>query len=89
MSRDNYYQQKWTVESFTTRGKEYVVSLTRAGEWQCSCPVWKFRRQICKHILAIQDNRDVIDRRRQERPTEEPRILLDDSGRMQGFADSL
>jgi len=29
---------------------DYIVSETLNGEWQCSCPVWKFRRRQCHHI---------------------------------------
>ena len=31
----------------------YVVSKHREGHWACSCPVWKFRRQQCKHIARV------------------------------------
>jgi len=35
---------------------EYLVSETEEGEWQCSCPQWKFRRQECKHIRKVRAN---------------------------------
>ena len=34
----------------------YIVSETLDGEWQCSCPHWKFRRQECSHIRKAQAN---------------------------------
>lgn len=48
------YQKRWKVQSFTSGGA-YVVALTRDGEWQCSCPHWKFRRPEggCKHIRRV------------------------------------
>jgi hypothetical protein len=42
----------WDVESDSS-DKIYRVSLGDNEEWGCSCPVWKFRRQECKHILKI------------------------------------
>jgi len=35
---------------------KYIVAETLDGEWQCSCPVWKFRRQQCHHIRKAQMN---------------------------------
>lgn len=31
----------------------YTVSRHRDGHWGCSCPVWKFKRQECKHIDEV------------------------------------
>jgi len=36
----------------------YIVSETIDGEWQCSCPAWKFRRKQCHHIKKAQENPD-------------------------------
>jgi hypothetical protein len=44
--------KKWNVESESGKGS-YVVSLSDQNEWGCSCPVWKFRRQECKHIRRV------------------------------------
>lgn len=35
---------------------KYIVSETLDGEWQCSCPAWKFRRKQCHHIRKAQQN---------------------------------
>jgi len=43
----------WDVESDSS-DTVYRVSISDNEEWGCSCPVWKFRRQICKHILKVQ-----------------------------------
>jgi len=34
----------------------YTVALTEDGEWQCSCPVWIYRRRECKHIRKVKEN---------------------------------
>ncbi len=31
----------------------YTVSLGDDGTYGCSCPVWKFRREECKHISEV------------------------------------
>lgn len=46
--------KKWNVQSHSGNG-EYIVSLDEEGNYGCSCPVWKFRRIECKHILEIKD----------------------------------
>jgi hypothetical protein len=43
--------KKWEVEG--NSGSIWVVSVSDQNEWGCSCPVWKFRRQTCHHILDI------------------------------------
>jgi len=35
---------------------EYIVAETEEGEWQCSCPHWKFRREECGHIRKAKAN---------------------------------
>jgi len=47
--------KKWNIESESGNGN-YVVSLSDENEWGCSCPVWKFRRQECKHIKRVKLN---------------------------------
>ena len=51
------YIAQWDVESHTTPGKHYTVSLKHDHTWQCSCPQWKFRRKECKHIIEIKTSR--------------------------------
>jgi len=36
--------------------RQYIVSETTTGDWECSCPVWKFRRKECKHIKKVKAN---------------------------------
>ena len=47
------YLRKVKVESFSNPGKFYIVAETEDGEWQCSCPVWIYRRKQCKHIQRV------------------------------------
>jgi hypothetical protein len=42
----------WDVESDSS-DTIYRVSVSDNEEWGCSCPVWKFRRVECKHIMKI------------------------------------
>jgi hypothetical protein len=46
--------KKWQVNG--SNGHVWTVSKSKTGEWGCSCPVWKFRRQECHHILSVKDN---------------------------------
>lgn len=49
--------KSWDVEAWSSsKGemKTYRVSIGVHGEWGCSCPHWKFRRECCKHIQEIQ-----------------------------------
>jgi hypothetical protein len=44
--------RKWSVTK-EANGKQYVVSEADDGSWGCSCPVWTFKRQFCKHINLV------------------------------------
>jgi len=56
---NDYYIRKWEVPSFTNPDKIYTVSLTKNGEYQCSCPQWIFRRKECKHIKMIRERENI------------------------------
>lgn len=46
--------ERWSVPSHSNPKKDpYVVARTAEGEWGCSCPHWKFRRKICRHIREV------------------------------------
>jgi len=34
----------------------WTVGIDKDGNYGCSCPVWKFKRQECKHIKSVKDN---------------------------------
>jgi len=54
MSNDKWIK-KWEVESKSS-GNIYVVAQDKDGNYGCSCPVWKFKRQECKHIRQIKES---------------------------------
>jgi len=45
--------KKWEVEG--SRGAKHIVSLSDDGTYGCSCPcpVWKYKRKDCKHVLRV------------------------------------
>lgn len=59
------YLKKWQIPSENDENKTYTVSLTDKNTFACSCPVWIFRRQECKHIArvkrAVENNEDISE----------------------------
>jgi hypothetical protein len=53
MPRVDRWKQRWYVQSHSNPGIQYVVAIDVDKVWGCSCPVWKFRREECKHIKEI------------------------------------
>ena len=47
------WKKSWIVPSTSNPNTKYVVSLSTEGQYGCSCPVWKFRREQCKHIQSV------------------------------------
>lgn len=45
--------KRWKVPSESDASKTYTVAEDTEGNYGCSCPVWKFRRQECKHIARV------------------------------------
>jgi hypothetical protein len=45
--------QKWEIQG--SRGDIYTVARDADGNFGCSCPVWKFKREECKHIRQVKD----------------------------------
>jgi hypothetical protein len=44
---------RWKVESSSGEGT-YTVSQAEDGSFGCSCPQWRFRKQlVCKHIVEV------------------------------------
>ena len=43
---------KWSVPG-SKPGVNWTVAVDNKGEFGCSCPVWKFKRKECKHIIRI------------------------------------
>lgn len=57
------YIKKWEIPSEKDSNKFYTVSLTDKNTFACSCPIWIFKRQECKHIQrvkkALENNEDI------------------------------
>jgi hypothetical protein len=47
------YTRRFEVDSFTHSGQHYVVALNLNGNWECSCPVYIYRRRQCKHVDLV------------------------------------
>lgn len=49
---------KWIEKYEVPKSKgtgSWIVSKSDTGQWGCSCPVWKFKREECKHIGAVKE----------------------------------
>jgi hypothetical protein len=44
---------RWSVQSESDPTKFYTVARSEEGDFGCSCPQWKFRHIICKHIEGV------------------------------------
>lgn len=47
--------KRWEVPKSSGDGN-WIVAIDKDGNYGCSCPVWKFKRQECHHILEIKQN---------------------------------
>jgi len=43
--------KRWKVNG--SNGNVWIVAQDQEGNYGCSCPVWKFRRQECHHIKQV------------------------------------
>jgi len=48
--------KKWEIEG--SNGHIWIVAVDKDGNYGCSCPVWKFKRQECHHIIQIKSNQE-------------------------------
>ena len=53
MKIDKWFK-RWKVKG--SNGNDWTVAIDKDGNYGCSCPVWKFRREKCHHILQIKQN---------------------------------
>lgn len=53
MSNDKWVE-KWEIEG--SNGHIWIVAKDREGNYGCSCPVWKFKRRECHHILKVKNS---------------------------------
>ena len=47
--------KRWHVPKSSGEGA-WTVAVDRLGNWGCSCPIWKFKRLECHHIISIKAN---------------------------------
>jgi len=50
--KNDKWIKRFKVKSSSGNGY-YIVAIDKEGNYGCSCPVWKFRRQECHHIRLI------------------------------------
>ena len=46
--------KRWDVPG--SNGKAWRVAVDKDGNYGCSCPRWKFKREECHHILLVKQN---------------------------------
>lgn len=44
--------KRWQVPKSSGEGT-WTVAIDREGNYGCSCPIWKFKRQECHHIKLV------------------------------------
>lgn len=54
MKKDKWIK-RWPVRNSKNTGN-WIVAIDADGNYGCSCPVWKFKRQECKHIRFIKEH---------------------------------
>ena len=47
--------KRWEVPKSSGDGN-WIVAIDKDGNYGCSCPIWKFKRQECHHILEVRQN---------------------------------
>ena len=63
------YITKAFIRSFSKQDKQYTIKRDAEGIYSCNCPAWIFKheedeqgRRICKHLRAILEHEDTIDK---------------------------
>jgi len=46
--------KRWEIEG--SNGHIWIVALDKDGNYGCSCPIWKFKRRECHHILQVKNS---------------------------------
>ena len=49
----NTFIDRYEVDSHSDPNKHYTVALSARGVWECSCPIWIYKRKQCKHIDEV------------------------------------
>lgn len=56
--KNDKWVKRWKVPSTTNPDQIHIVALDKDGNYGCSCPVWKFHRKECHHIIQVKSNPD-------------------------------
>jgi len=69
-TKTDKWVKRWELPKSTGDGN-WVVAIDKDGNYGCSCPVWKFKRQECHHIkLVKQGGGDIME------PAKRPEYVL-------------
>jgi hypothetical protein len=52
--KNDRWVKRWQIEG--SNGNTWTVAIDKEGGYGCSCPVWKFKREECHHILQVKQN---------------------------------
>lgn len=52
VTKTDRWVKRWEVPKSTDNGT-WIVAIDKEGNYGCSCPVWKFKRQECHHIKQV------------------------------------
>jgi len=101
----NRVVREWEVESESTPGKFYVVTMwlqekgqMKAGSFSCTCPAWRFQRRavsdrVCKHVKGVLEEVRYHDTGHAIREIEGSEVEFEEeavvNGRLQGLIESL
>jgi len=50
--KNGRWVKRWEVPKSSGDGN-WIVAIDKDGNYGCSCPVWKFKRQECHHIKQV------------------------------------
>ena len=53
MKKDKWIK-RWKING--SNGNTWTVAIDKDGNYGCSCPIWKFKRKECHHILQVKQN---------------------------------
>ena len=69
-TKKDRWLKRWEVPRSSGDGN-WIVAIDKDGNYGCSCPVWKFKRQECHHIKLVKQGNGVLVQKDQR-----PRYVL-------------
>lgn len=52
--KNDKWVKRWKING--SNGNIWTVAIDKDGNYGCSCPIWKFKREECHHILQVKQN---------------------------------